>query len=176
MKKQDSLKRVLGFIKCFILVVLLAIGFVQLGFAQSNDVVPTKVKSYLSRNYPKWKIKKFHKVEFQENKSVAKGDFNGDGKTDYTVVITKENRIYALVLLATKNSYKAYNLLAQTEEDGWMAGIGISEKGQEVFLRNEDGSTKSFQLKNDGVEIYDGEGMGRIFYWQTDKFLSGDRF
>ena len=114
--------------KVFLILAILSVTC----FTANAQTIPTKVKNYLKNNYPNWEIAKFNKVEYQENKSVAEGDFNGDGKTDYAVVITKDERVYTLALLATKNSYKAINLLAQGPDEHWLAGIGVSQKRCEI--------------------------------------------
>lgn len=111
-------------------------------------------------------------VDSPSRKAFEKGDFNGDGKTDYAVLITKDDRIYAIVLLAEKKSFKAYNLLGQNEQDRWIAGIDVMEKGQMVDVGNENNPAKSLRLKTDAIRLYDGEGMGQIFYWQSGEFLS----
>lgn len=151
---------------------LIVTTLVSVSFAVNAQTLPKKVTEYLKSNYPNWTIKKFNKVEYQENKSVAIGDFNGDGQTDYAVVITKDNRIYTLALLATKKSYKAINLEAQTSDEEWLAGIGITKKGEKLDVFNDQNDlVRSFRLKTDGIYIYDGEGHGGTYYWQTDKFL-----
>lgn len=156
--------------------VVLAVVFLNT-FAAKAQTLPAKVENYLSRNYPNWEITESFVVDAPRRKAIAGGDFNGDGKTDYAVVITKDDRIYALALLAAKNSYRTFNLLAQKDEDRWIASIGVVQKGNEVFsLNNQDGSSKSFRLKTDGIAIADGEGMARIYYWQSGKFLWADSF
>jgi hypothetical protein len=156
--------------------VILAVMFLT-SFVADAQTLSAKVKNYLNLNYPNWEVCKFNKVEYQANSAVDKGDFNGDGKTDYAVAICKDDRIYALALLETKKSYKAFNLLAQNEENRWIAGLSVAGKGEEVFLHNDQGDvTKSFRLKTDGIAIYDSEGMSSIYYWQNDKFLFGNSF
>ncbi len=159
--------------KAFIILVVILIA----SFVAEAQTLPTKAKTYLKNNYGGWEIAKFNKVEYQENKSVAKGDFNGDGKTDYAVVITKDERVYTLVLFASKNSFKAFNLLAQSPDEHWIAGIGIVKKGDklDVFTDQQE-LVKTFRLKTDGVYLYDGEGHGQTYYWQGGKFLSTHDF
>lgn len=154
--------------------VLILIFIFTASLAAPAQALPVKVNNYLKKNYPGWAISKLTKVEYQENKSIAKGDFNGDGKTDYAVVITKDDRIYTLALLATKTGYQAFNLLAQNSENLWIAGIGVSAKGSEINLNEAQAdSPKPFRIKNDGVYLYDGEGHGQTYYWQNGKFLLG---
>ena len=150
---------------------ILAIVFLT-SFIAEAQTLPAKVKNYLSRNYPGWEIGESWLVDSKPRKAIAGGDFNGDGKTDYAVLITKGDRIYAIALLARNNSYKAFNLLAQNRENRWIAGIDAAPKGLETLLyKNQDGSEKTFRIKNDGIEIYDGERHGQFYYWQSCKFL-----
>lgn len=145
-------------------------------FAAQAQNSTAKVEKYLNKFYPDWKIGESWIIDAPRKKAIESGDFNGDGKTDYAVLIEKDGRLYALALLADKNSFKAYNLLAQNSENKWIAGVDIAPKGEEYSLGEEPESAKKLRLKNDGIFLYDGEGMGRIFYWQNNKFLSGHSY
>jgi hypothetical protein len=136
------------------------------------QTLPAVVENYLRKNYPTWEIGESWVADSAPRRAIEKGDFDGDGKTDYALLITKDDRIYALALLAAKNGFKAYNLIAQNTENRWIAGIDITPKGSKVYFNNEEISAKSFLLKNDGIEIYDGERHGVTYYWQNGKFLS----
>jgi hypothetical protein len=151
--------------------VILAFIFIA-SFAAEAQTVPTKVKNYLNLNYPNWVIaKQYMPSENGEStpdiKAIDKGDFNGDGKLDYAVIITKDDRRYVIALIAAKNSYKAYNLSA----DGSGLRIGVVKKGEKISSENANGKTKSLRLKNDGVGLSDQEGILRTYYWQNSKFL-----
>lgn len=135
-----------------------------------------KVEKYLNKFYPNWKIGESWLPDVPRRRAIESSDFNGDGKTDYAVLIEKDDRLYALALLADKNSFKAFNLLAQNSENKWIAGVDIAPKNKEYFLGEEMESAKKLRLKNDGIFLYDGEGMGRVFYWQNNKFLWGNTF
>lgn len=156
--------------------IILAVLF-SICSAANAQTLPAKVENFLKKNYPSWEIGKSWVVDSQPRKAIGSGDFNGDGKTDYAVLITKDDRIYAIALLARNNSYKAFNLLAQNRENRWIAGIDVAPKGSEVSSNSTPkGSDKTFQIKNDGIEIYDGERHGQIFYWQSGKFLMASDF
>jgi hypothetical protein len=149
-----------------ILTIILSAAFVA-----DAQTVPAKVKTYLSKNYPNWVITKqwipsAYGEPAPDIKAIDKGDFNGDGKLDYAVIITKDDRRYVIALIAAKNSYKAYNLLA----DGWALGIGTVKKGTKISSEHINGRTKSFKLKNDGVGLRDDE-TGRTYYLENGKFL-----
>lgn len=142
----------------------------------NGQAVPARVEKYLRVNYPNWVIGESWRADGPRLKAITSGDFNGDGKTDYAVLITKDERLYALALLELKNSFKAYNLLAQSSANRWIAGIDLIAKGEKVFLGDDGSSAKSFRLRADAVNLYDGEGMGQVFYWQNGRFLSGRNF
>lgn len=154
-----------------------ALIFLASTFAEA-EVLPAKVSRFLKKNYSGWKINKFNKVEYQENASFAKGDFNGDGKTDYAVAIAKDDRLYALALIVDGNSFQAFNLSAQKSDERWLAGVGIVEKNSEVYSpeSGNEPSPKPFRVKYQSVYLYDGEGHGQVFYWQNGKFLVGNDF
>ena len=152
--------------------VILAFIFIA-SFAAEAQTVPAKVKNYLNLNYPNWVIaKQYMPSENGEPtpdiKAFDKGDFNGDRETDYAFIITKDDRRYVIALIATKNSFKAYNLLA----DSWGGTrIGVVKKGEKISSESMNGPTKSLRLKNDGVGLSDQEGILRTYYWQNGKFL-----
>jgi len=156
--------------------IVLAAAFFTAQFANAQGP-PAKVKNYLDRNYPQWQISGSFVVDSPvREKRIVTGDFNGDKKTDYAVVLSKGERIYAIALLGTRNSFTAVNLAAQ--KNGWIAGIGLAAKGQRVFLSESgDGSSgKYFVLKHDAISLYDGEGMSQVFYWQGGRFLSANEY
>lgn len=142
------------------LTVILAVSLIT-----NAQAVPTQVSSFLKKNYSDWKIGESWVADSKPRKALEKGDFNGDGKTDYAVLITKDDRIYALALLNTGITYKAVNLLAQDADNRWIAGIDIFPK---------DSMSEMLAVKADGIEVYDGERHGKVFYWQNGKFVNKD--
>lgn len=148
--------------------IAISIVIISTCLSAAAQTLPDKAASFLRRSYPQWEIVKFRKVEYQENKSTTSGDFNGDGLTDHAVVITKDDRIYTIVLMANKRSFKAFNLLAQKEEDRWIAGLGTAEKNEDVCTERD--GVPSIKLKNDGIYVYDFEGVGTVFYWESGIF------
>jgi hypothetical protein len=147
-------------------------------FTAKAQTVPAKVKNYLKVNYPNWVIGKSWVVDSKPLTAIVSGDFNGDGEKDYAVLITKDDRVYALALLANKHSFKAINMLTQKDgNERWIAGIDVTEKGTEVFVHNDRGDViKKVKLKTDGINVYDGERMSHIFYLENGKFLVGQDF
>ncbi len=143
-------------------------------FVAEAQNMPAKVSDYLKKNYPGWALGESWVIDSKPRRAFETGDFNGDGQKDYALLITKDDRKYALVLLASKQSFKAFNLLAQNRENAWIAGISTTLKGAEINLNDSSAdSPRPFRIKNDGIYLYDGEGHGQTFYWQNGKFLLG---
>lgn len=146
-------------------------------FGANAQTMPTKVNEYLKKNYPGWTIGESWVVDSKPRKAFETGDFNGDGKKDYAVLIEKDDRIYAIVLLAGKKSFQAFNLLAQNSENRWIAGIDITPKDSEIYLKeSSNDSPETFVIKNEGIYIYDGEGHGRTYYRENGEFLWGESY
>ena len=151
---------------------IISVVVLSASLAAGAQALPDKkVEKYLKKNYPGWQIGESWRVDAKPLRALEQGDFNGDGKTDYAVLITKDDRVYALALIAEKNTFRAHNLLAQNKENRWIAGITIASKGSLIEYEEPITPGKSFALKNDGIELYDGEGHSTIFYWQNGKFL-----
>ncbi len=138
------------------------------------QTMPARLRMFLSRNYPGWTITESFQVGQPRRPALVDGDFNGDGRRDYAVLITKGERIYAIALFETGGSYQAFNLLGQTREDRWIAGIDVAERNGEVF-QSEDPSNpgKPIRLKTEAISLNDGEGMSQVFYWSGGRFRTG---
>lgn len=136
------------------------------------QALPVKVENHLKKNYPGWQVGESLQVAAKSRRAIEQGDFNGDGKTDYAVLITKDDRLYALALIAAKNTFKAYNLIAQNKENPWIAGIEIAPKGSLIEYEEPITPGKSFALKTDGIKLYDNERRSTVFYWQNGRFVS----
>ncbi|MDQ6788530.1 MAG: hypothetical protein M3033_17130 [Acidobacteriota bacterium] len=144
----------------FFLVVFLA----QLGFAQT---LPTKIKSYLDRNYKGWKLTK-DECGGSDSKAVVTGNFNGDKKLDYAVKITRAKKGFIFAFLAQNQSYKAFVLHNTDAQEVKYSSLDIWKKG-EVF----EYEGKSFRLRYDAPSDYHCESdVGGIHYYRNGKFIA----
>lgn len=161
----------------FFLKLILCLGFAPLQ-AQSIQL-PNSCKKILNKEFRGWKFAKisrevseYHqerKFPFEPN--LIKGDWNGDGKTDYAVLIEQgklknsegkiiENRRFTMAFVQTKTGFNHFKL-----EGGDY--IQIFKKGENDY--NYD-SQKDFIYKNDSIFV--GLGCcGSSYIWKNGKFI-----
>ena len=111
-------------------------------------------------------VKEYYKCErsFKEPNSI-KGDWNGDGKTDYAMLLQKKNNVekrIIAVLMRSRNSYKTY--LLETED-----GIMADKKGEKYYDFE---TQKSFPYKNDAIISYFREKSATSYIWAKGRFKS----
>jgi hypothetical protein len=131
--------------------------------------LPNECKKILDKNFRGWKFGKipkevtdYHKKEKHPFEPyLIKGDWNGDGKIDYAVLIEsqKKNKTIAFIRLRTK--YKHYNL-----EGGDY--IQVFKKGEKDYSYDSD---KNFIYKNDSIFVGIGECCGSSYIWRKGKFF-----
>jgi hypothetical protein len=153
----------------------LAIGIVLSG-SIFGQAVPQRLQTFLSRNYPGWTITTSFVVDQPRIPAIVNGDFNGDGRRDYAVLITKGERMYAIAAIATGRTYRGYNLLGQNRGsgNGWLGSIGIFPKGDSVSPRYDAiDPGKLIRMQNDAIQLNDGMETMQVYYWKGGKFLMG---
>ncbi|MEZ5424969.1 MAG: hypothetical protein R2747_01775 [Pyrinomonadaceae bacterium] len=140
--------------------------------AVQAQTLPTKVNNFLKKSYPGWELSK-PCISESTDKNFGSGDFNGDGKTDYTVAISKGSRGYTLALIATANSFKAYNLKALDWGAGNvpLASLAMARKGSEIYKNEKTEYGGKFKIKTDAVIVGDCDDGQNTFYWQNGKFV-----
>jgi hypothetical protein len=142
-------------------------------FGSANgQEVPPGVDKYLSRNYPGWTITDSWMADGPRPKALIQGDFNGDGKGDYAMMITRDERIHSIVLLVKRGGFQAVNVLEQKSDQNLrMVGMHLAGKGEELDINTSaDKPAKSLKLKTDAVGLYNTSGSGRVYYWQRGRF------
>lgn len=144
----------------FFLVLFMA----QLNFAQT---LPTKIKSYLNKNYKGWILTK-DKCSGKNGKAVVKGNFNGDRKIDYAAKFVRGKKGYIIAFLARNQNYKAFVLHdSLSAEEAAGLSLDVWKKG-ELF----ESEGKNFRLKYDAPSDYFCESdVGGIHYFRNGKFV-----
>jgi len=155
--------------KILLLLFLLCNGFAS---SQAQSIkLPSECQKILKTKFRSWKmanvpdeIKDYYKRERAfELANLIKGDWNGDGKTDYAILLDNKanvERRIILVLMKAKRSYKSYFL------DGSDC-IMSAKKGQKDYSFD---TGKNFRYKNDAIFNYIWEKAGVTYVWEKGKF------
>jgi hypothetical protein len=131
--------------------------------------LPKECQLILDKNFQGWKlanisgeIKKFYKennLPFEPN--LVKGDWNGDGKIDYAVLIERNKNRQTIAFLRSGAGYKSF---AQSGGDY----ISLIKKGEEGY--NFD-TQKKFIFRNDAISANWYGQAGVSFVWRANKFV-----
>jgi hypothetical protein len=149
-------------------------------FAQ-NRTLPVECRKILDKNFRGWKFKKIsvdikkYLQKYDSKKAdgnFISGDWNGDGKKDFAVLIThgsetlndgmKLPRDVSVAFVRDDKSYKYFVL--DTSGDY----ISLDKKGTTAY----DHETQSgIKFVNDAVFVGIWEKSGRSYVWQKNKFI-----
>lgn len=158
-----------------IILFLLAANFAPV---QAQSVkLPAACRKILKDEFPSYRLAQVEQ-EFQNNHEAAKhlyepnlikGDWNGDGKIDYAVLLQRkqirnENDVKALTIafLRNSNGYQHYIL-----EGGDY--IDLIKKGVKDYSYD---WQRHFRYKNDSIFVGVGECCGSTYIWRKGKFIS----
>jgi hypothetical protein len=153
-------------IKKFAIIFVLIFSFAN--FAQAQTL-PTKIKSYLDKNYKGWKISPTPSY-CGGGKSIVSGDFNGDKKRDYAAKIFKGKKGYVIAFMARKDNYTPFLFHNMTAEDTKNTALLIYQKGEKYYTELGEESS-AIILKNDA--LYDSpceSDAGGIHLFRNGKF------
>ena len=150
--------------------VFLSLSFVfaliQTNFTQT---LPAKIKNHLDKNFKGWKLSpSTESCAWEVNGGFVSGYFNGDGKRDYAVKITRGKKGYILAFLALKNGYKPFVIHDTDADDVTYRSIFIYKKGKVI-----DYNEKDFRLKYDAFADFRCESdVGGFHFYQNGKFIA----
>ncbi len=162
---------------------LLILFFISVGFASSQAQsinLPNECQKILNKNFRGWKLAKIQKEivkyhrrnNFPYAPNLVKGDWNGDGKIDYAVLIEQgklensrgevigEHR-FTVVFVRTQKSFKSFLFNGGDY-------IELMKKDSKDYNYETD---KNFRYKTDA--IFDGiwEKAGVSYVWKKGKFV-----
>ena len=151
--------------------------------AQSNQL-PRAVTSILDTKYPGWRfslvndeVRRFFKERFPSARpNLISGDFDGNGKTDYAVLIEHTNFdktgkafthvVETLAFLRKGRGYKLY-VLRESQPADLEFYLTLARKGEEGSdFRTE----KKYRYPNDSISISYFEKAGGTYIYDRGKF------
>lgn len=167
--------------KRFLLVTISLCIFSNIAFAQ-NSQLPENCRTILDKNFRGWKlakvsgdIQKFLRENNSKNNSgnFLVGDWNGDGKSDYAVLInhgyevlndgTKLPGKVSVAFVSRGKNFKHFVL------DTFGDYISLDKKGSTAY----DHETKSpIKFGNDAVFVGIWEKAGTSYVWRKNKFIN----
>lgn len=110
-------------------------GNIPTSVAQSNLVLPAKIRSYLNKHYSGWRLISVASNCFPDyNRAVVTGDFDGDRKPDYTVKIIRGGKGHFIGFLERAISYEAHVLLSTSASAIKTFGMTIGKKGERYSI------------------------------------------
>ena len=146
--------------------------------------IPSDIKINLDRKFPGWKfaevdefVRSFLKerVSVNARPEIITGDFDGNGKADYAVLIKHgkaldesgkvvgEN-VYAVAFLKKRNGYRLYVLNA---DGGAPEYLTLGRKGEQSYDWE---ASKKFTYTNDSIEGWIFEKAGWTYVYEKGKF------
>ena len=149
---------------------LLPLQFALSGQRSRRPAVPTKIQSYLNKNYSGWRQSATANNCYAEFKrAVVFGDFDGDGRRDYVVKFIHNHKGYILAFVARGIDYRPHILLDTSEGELNITGLTSARKGAK--MGNENGRTS--RLPNDAPVIGTCESEACPYVYHNSKFSCG---
>ena len=158
----------------FLNLLILCFSMVPTQAQQIN--LPKKCQKILNQKHPGWKIAEispeildwFQKSKQSYQPNLIKGDWNGDGKTDYALLIQKakfrknEPGVFLIAFVKNASSYSFHQL------EGYDY-IMLMKKGEKDYDFETD---KTFVYKNDAIFAGIFEKAGTSFVWRKGRFIA----
>lgn len=163
------------FVTGFLLFVFSAVSLAQ------NKTLPDDCRKILDENFRGWKFKKilpeiqkFLRESYPKNVegNFVSGDWNGDGKTDYAVLIdhgnhilndgTKLSRDVSIAFVRRGNTFRYFVL--DTSGDY----LAFEKKGTTAYDHN---TQSGIRFSNDAISVGLWEKSARAYVWRKNKFI-----
>jgi len=164
--------RIRSIVNC--LTLLLWLGVAIACAQRSNVPVPNAIRSMLDKEYRGWRLAespcevqeyfRHQRVSFAPN--LLNGDFNGDGKRDYALLIEHRNRLIALAFVNKGRGFTKHTL--ETPPKGEVpVYLWLYRKGE----RDTDYETgKEFVYRTDAIGVMYYEKAGVSYVYERGRF------
>jgi len=113
--------------------------------------LPSRLQSYLNKNYTGWKVTPVADGCDAEFKGAfASGDFDGDGRRDYIVKLIRGRKGYIMAFLERRGGYEEHILHGNLSmADIRRTGIKVFRKGERVPVGDPEDESSYRRLTND---------------------------
>lgn len=155
----------------YLVVVAILICPATSAFAQIEKM-PESVQVVIRKNFRSWQVSDvdnviveyFKKDRPHEHPNAIKGDWNGDGKTDYAFQLQNRNNKEAKILVALIRSGAGFKSYVLGKADDCLMSEKKGRKGFD-FERQ-----RSFRYQNDAIFSYIWEKAGTSYFWRNGRF------
>ncbi|CAN5332507.1 hypothetical protein BH20ACI2_BH20ACI2_16890 [soil metagenome] len=165
------------------IILCLMIPTLSLGQEPSLEI-PSDIKTTLDKKFPGWKfaevdeyVRSFlrERVSANARPEMIMGDFDGNGKADYAVLIKHgkaldesgkaigEN-VYVVAFLKKRNGHKLYVLNADGDTPEYLT---LGRRGEQSYDHH---ANKKFTYANDSIEGWIFEKAGWTYVYEKGKF------
>ena len=146
--------------------------------------IPSHIKTMLDKKFPGWKfaevdeyVRSFlrERVSTNARPEMIMGDFDGNGKADYAVLIKHGEMLdesgkvigenaYVVAFLKKRNGHKLYVLNADGDTPEYLT---LGRRGEQSYDHK---SNKKFTYANDSIEGWIFEKAGWTYVYEKGKF------
>lgn len=152
--------------------------------ARKSDKLPAEIRSSLNKKFPGWRfsevsddVNRFFKERWPEARpNLISGDFDGNGQTDYAVLIEHSNFdktgkafthvVEQLAFLKKGTSYKLY-ILDQNTSATLELYLTLARKGE---VGREFSTQRKFRYPNDSISLSYFEKAGGTYIYRRGRF------
>ena len=166
--------------KRFLILIFSLCLFSTISSAQTQQL-PKSCREILDKNFRRWQMAKvsgdiqnyLREINLRNNSgNFLVGDWNGDGKQDYAVLIkhgfeilnngTKSPRNVSVAFVSRASGFKHFVL------DTFGDYIALDKKGRTAYDHE---SKSSIKFSNDAIFVGIWEKAGTSYVWRKDKFI-----
>ncbi|MEP1304612.1 MAG: hypothetical protein ABJK11_03130 [Balneola sp.] len=166
--------------KQLLLALTISLFFSSVCAQNLSGPIPDNVKTYLDSTYPGWKLAEHWSSIGGNPKDYGrtfdlnyfKGDFDGNGKTDFALHIQHPDSNYKtgyarpmLVLLTTSKGFERHIINRYAEQYVY---FWLHRKGEVVGAAHADTSIK---LENDALSVLVEEKASTLYYFRNGEFV-----
>ncbi|RVU02387.1 hypothetical protein EOD41_00145 [Mucilaginibacter limnophilus] len=147
--------------------------------------IPEAVYGLLEKKLPGWRLpspdswEKYWFHAYKKDSALVdyvNGDFNGDSKSDYALLLENEQHAFTVwVLQSDGNDYKAIKLLELNEATLPLdIGLELIDKGKLNYLSMDEGADdiKTIDLEHHAIQVSNFEASAETYYWKDGKYQS----
>ncbi len=149
-------------------IAVLFVCLLLLATSATGQALPSSLERFLDRNYSGWKLAGECYETPSENKSVLRGDFDGNGKNDYAVKFVKGNKGFLMAFLANGKQWKPFYLhIWKDADDARLSDLMLFNRGDQYEL-----GESNFRLKFDAPADFRCESdVGGIHVYRNGRFI-----